>query len=205
MAGDGLTFSVGMDPFCYKQFDKKQDNHIPCSKEVFLQERLPLRDGYAPFCKHLFVENFTDAKIGIIPITEENRHLLSSDHRNVRSGYLARTEKELPVLYRWFTKADVAHILTKAKYLDVILYSRDQIIKEHEAMADHQEGGSYDFDYYVVSVKPQDTDQETPIMPITIFRNTMITEGGSGVPIDRAEYLKSVEFWQKNAIIRDAM
>lgn len=31
---------------------------------------------YAPFCKHLFVPNFTDAKVGAILITEHNRHLL---------------------------------------------------------------------------------------------------------------------------------
>ena len=46
--------------------------------------------SYAPFCKHLFVENFTDAVTPVVPITTDNAHLLES-------GYEARTEYELPV------------------------------------------------------------------------------------------------------------
>ena len=52
-------------------------------------------------------------------ITSENEGLL-------RSGYEARTEKELPVLNRWFPKESVGDT-GEAKYLDVILYSREQI------------------------------------------------------------------------------
>ena len=47
-----------------------------------------LVDGYAPFCKHVFVPNFiAGTKVGAIPITEENQHLL-------RSGYSARSDAE---------------------------------------------------------------------------------------------------------------
>ncbi|GIX62138.1 DUF3228 domain-containing protein [Babesia caballi] len=205
MAEGSLNFSIGMDPYCYKQFDKKQDNHIPCSKETFLQElraRLQtgaakLADGYAPFCKHLFVENFTEASSGALPITQDNVHLL-------RSGYVARTEKELPVLSRWFPKAAVAHALGRARFLDVILYAREQVIKENDARGEHPEGAAYEFDYYVISVKPQDVDHEVPMMPITMFRNTMIEEGGSGVALDREAYLRAVVFWQNHAVVRDA-
>ena len=52
-------------------------------------------------------------------ITKENVGLL-------RSGYEARTEKELPVLNRWFPKEAVGDA-GKAAFLDVILYSREQI------------------------------------------------------------------------------
>lgn len=52
-----------------------------------------LHDGYAPFCKHLFIPNFARLKSGIVKITPENAGLL-------RSTYEARTEKELPVLVR---------------------------------------------------------------------------------------------------------
>ena len=51
--------------------------------EIFLDklnslylENSDLKDGYAPFCKHLFVENFTDCKTYYLPITENNTHLL---------------------------------------------------------------------------------------------------------------------------------
>jgi hypothetical protein len=32
--------------------------------------------SYAPFCKHLFVPNFTGAKVGAVTITDSNKHLL---------------------------------------------------------------------------------------------------------------------------------
>ena len=31
-----------------------------------------VKDGYAPFCKHLFIENFTDQKSSYAVITDEN-------------------------------------------------------------------------------------------------------------------------------------
>ena len=54
-----------------------------------------LCDGYAPFCKHIFVENFTSSISGMIKITTENEKFL-------KSAYEARRENELPVLSRWF-------------------------------------------------------------------------------------------------------
>ena len=49
------------------------------------------QDGYAPFCKHLFIPNFASVKCGYTKITEENKSL-------IESCYEARTEKELAVL-----------------------------------------------------------------------------------------------------------
>ena len=50
-------------------------------------------DGYAPFCKHLFVPNFTKATVNALPITDDNRHLL-------QSAYSKRRPDELAVLTR---------------------------------------------------------------------------------------------------------
>lgn len=95
---------IVLDPFCYKQFDKTKTNLvINYNQEEFAdkinsyylenQEKC-LKDGYAPFCKHIFIENFTDSPSGYVQITEENE-------TNIRSVYEARTEKELPVLRRF--------------------------------------------------------------------------------------------------------
>lgn len=62
---------------------------------------------------------------GYIEITEENKHL-------VESCYEARTEKELPVLVQYIDRRKLPP--PKATHLDIILYSREQIIKENEAM-----------------------------------------------------------------------
>ena len=51
----------------------------------------PLVDGYAPFCKHLFLENDTPTRCGFAPITGTNGHLL-------RTGYAKRREGEMAVL-----------------------------------------------------------------------------------------------------------
>ena len=52
---------------------------------------LPFR--YAPFCKHVFIKNFTGATLGALAITASNRHLL-------QSGYTSRRPEELAVLSR---------------------------------------------------------------------------------------------------------
>lgn len=60
-----------------------------------------------------------------------------------------------------------------------------------------------DFDWGVISIKPQDIDQEILMDPITMMRNALgAEEGGSGVKLDREKYLESVSFWSKNAIIK---
>ena len=56
-----------------------------------------LKDGYAPFCKHLFIENFTDAIGAYVKITKENEAF-------IRTGYEARRENELAVLGRWIDR-----------------------------------------------------------------------------------------------------
>jgi hypothetical protein len=181
----------------------------------------PLVDGYAPFCKHVFVPNFTPAKVSALAISKENEALL-------RSAYEARTEQELPVLARWFPKEAVGEPPV-AKFLDVILYSREQIRKEATAMGRPEELEE-DAPWGIISVKPQarssadfrpactrhqnlsllaaatprpqDVDYELPMQPITMMRNTMVEEGGSGVPLEREKYIASVEFWAGHALIK---
>ena len=55
-----------------------------------------LCDGYAPYCKHLYLNNFAGLIAKSIKITPENEIALTS-------RYIYRPgEKELPVLKRWF-------------------------------------------------------------------------------------------------------
>jgi len=62
-------------------------------EEAFASGEVEFEDGYAPFCKHIFVENFVGARVGAAKITSENEHLL-------RSGYSKRRLEELAVLTR---------------------------------------------------------------------------------------------------------
>ena len=109
------TYKLVMDPFSMKQFDttKKTPHAIDFDTQEFEDkinagyDPVNLKDGYAPFCKHLFVENFTTAISPYVEITEGNKHLVQCD-------YEARTEKELPVLMRWFPASQMT--THKAKY-----------------------------------------------------------------------------------------
>jgi hypothetical protein len=148
----------------------------------------PLVDGYAPFCKHLFIENDTPTRCGFAPITDENR-------AHLRSGYEARREGELAVLGRWFEGIDAP----VAKWFDVILYSHAQLLIEAADFPDDVP----DCDWGIVSTLGTLTPHEPPMPPITQLRNALgPAEGGSGVPIDRAAYDRAVAFWQTHAPVR---
>mmetsp|Transcript_4925 Transcript_4925/g.5483 ORF Transcript_4925/g.5483 Transcript_4925/m.5483 type:complete len:240 (+) Transcript_4925:91-810(+) len=198
-----------VDPFCYRQFAENESsksyggNVFSNSMSEFtdiVNERYKeedLKEGYAPFCKHLFIVNdFTDARVNVLPITPENESLL-------RCKYEARNEKELPVLTRSFPKELVTgpeNPLPVAKYLDLILYSREQINKETEAMGKAASGETAPWG--IVSIKAQDVDYELPMTPITAMRNALgREEGGSGIPLDRDSYMEAYKYWNSHATI----
>ena len=152
-----------------------------------------LKDGYAPFCKHLFIENFTETPVYYAKIDSSNEHLL-------KTTYEARTEKELPVLRRFFQLKDMKP--KKAKFLDIILYSKAQIQEECKAMGNTDPNLSIPYEWGIISVKAQDEAEEIGMEPITAMRNALgKEEGGSGVPLDRKKYLDSVAFWKDHAVI----
>jgi hypothetical protein len=148
----------------------------------------PLVPGYAPFCKHLFLENTSATRCGFAPITDANRGLL-------KSGYLARREGELPVLERWFEDVEAP----VATHLDVILYSHAQMLIEAQSFPEEIP----DCDWGIVSTLGTLSPDEPPMPPITQLRNALgPSEGGSGVSIDRAAYEKAAAFWDTHAAVK---
>lgn len=117
---------------------------------------------------------------------------------------------------RWFEEGEIlAEIsegrpLAPAKFLDVILYSREQLVKEREAMPSKEDqshplppgpeaGGPR---WGIISLKAQDESHETPMQPITAMRNALgRDQGGSGVPLDKEKYDEAVEYWRERAAI----
>lgn len=191
-----------MDKFCIRQFNDPNYTGTQVQYDIAEFERIvneayissgkPLVDGYAPFCKHLFVENFAGVRCGYVRITDENRSL-------IESCYEARTPKELPVLIQYIDRNKIEAPL--ATHLDIILYSREQIIKENEAMGETPPDTQSPWG--IISVKGQLCDYETPMQPITIMRNALgKSEGGSGVPLDQEKYRESVAFWEKHVAIK---
>ncbi len=100
---------------------------------------------------------------------------------------------------RWFDKSNVA--APDATFLDVILYSREQITAENLAM--NEAPSDSDAPWGIICVKGQLCDYELPMQPITMMRNALgREEGGSGVPLDREKYSESVAFWSKYCSIK---
>lgn len=150
----------------------------------------PLVDGYAPFCKHLFLENPSDTRAAFAPITDATRPFL-------KSGYVARREGERAVLERWFEGMEAP----RAVWLDIILYSHDQLLAEASDYPEEQTVP--DCDWGIVSIIGVLEPIEPPMPPITQMRNALgRAEGGSGVPIDVEVYDRAVAFWEKHAAIR---
>lgn len=167
----------------------------------------PLVDGYAPFCKHVFLRNtfIPGLKPGAVAITPANAPQLAS-------GFVRRRPEELAVLARWFPRdCAAARDRPDATWLDVILYSREQLEKEAAAMpaADRAgraptQGAAPSAPWGIISVKAQDVGAELPMQPITMLRNALgREEGGSGVPLDRAAYEAAVDYWSAHAVVMD--
>eukprot|EP00523_Entomoneis_sp_CCMP467_P022485 CAMPEP_0168859168 /NCGR_PEP_ID=MMETSP0727-20121128/16682_1 /TAXON_ID=265536 /ORGANISM="Amphiprora sp., Strain CCMP467" /LENGTH=205 /DNA_ID=CAMNT_0008913971 /DNA_START=106 /DNA_END=720 /DNA_ORIENTATION=+ len=197
--GDNKKHIV-VDPFCFRQFSEHKEASQSYKGTVFGDvsvsemedivnsfyqgDESKLVNGYAPFCKHLFIENkgiSESAKVNVLEITPDNEHLL-------RTEYQARNDKELPVLVRYFPESVKEKLeLPTAKYLDFILYSREQIQKENAAQGDDEDSAET-APWGIVSIKAQDTATENPMTPITAMRNALgKEEGGSGVPLNREE------------------
>jgi hypothetical protein len=208
--GASPTKALVVDPFCYRQFAESESSSgylgtiidVPISDfEDIVNTHYggaSLRDGYADFCKHLFIENFTGAQVNVLPITPQNEGSL-------RSRYEARNEKELPVLTRFFPKElvsqGIGNGLPVAKYLDLILYSREQINAENASQG-RVPADAETAPWGIVSIKAQDVDYELPMTPITAMRNALgKEEGGSGVPLNRDEYMKAVNYWKGHATV----
>lgn len=177
--------------FALSHFDDKEHTPAipgitPADFEKEINRRIPVveAEGYAPFCKLFFYENWTQAQAGIIPFTNE---LLPF----VQTAYESRRETELPVLMRYFPGE---HINLRAKYLCVIAYDKEQMAKE---------GTAIEAEFGVVNILRLMSRKEPPLPPITMMRNALgIAEGGSGVPLDRNKYMESVEFWTNNISVK---
>lgn len=84
----------------------------------------------------------------------------------------------------------LGHTWKTPPFVQVILYSQEQIAKEREEI---------DASWGIVTVKGLQRPQSLPIDPITAMRNRVgIDWGGSGAEISTADYSTCVDFWEQN-------
>jgi hypothetical protein len=191
---DFKNMSIKLTDFSLRHFEEdfagtKVLTMTPTEYEEALNKETPIQilDGYADFCKILVFDNTTTVRCGSMPIDMCNTQYM-------KSGYSARTDEELPVLSRWF-ELPYGIEPPYAKYMNVIIYSKEQMEKEDKK--------PFDADWGIVSIQGTMEMGPDPIPPITMMRNALgIEHGGSGVEIDIEEYKRSVEFWNNNLIIK---
>ncbi|TFJ79948.1 hypothetical protein NSK_008506 [Nannochloropsis salina CCMP1776] len=172
-----------------KDFEAKVDNYLRTKTP-------PLREGYSSFCYHLIVPNFAHLKASYLKIVPENEHL-------IRTAYDANSPEDLPVLTRYFPASAVKEMTGPAKFLDVILYTREEIHQENMARGMEHLNNASDAPWGIMRVKAQDVERELPMLPTTLIRNALGKGfGGSGVPLDVDRYKESVGFWMHHAAVR---
>ncbi len=142
--------------------------------------------GLYPFSRivPLYGEPYNKLRCPIVKITNQNKKFLVSD-------YSARRKSEIPYLKRWFPKrSKVEGVL--ADHIDVILYNKAQLVKE---------GDKIKSDWGIVAINVE-MKKGSPVTPQTMVNNQMgIKFGGNGEKINVEDYLASIEFWQKHAIL----
>ncbi len=202
----GVTKITDMSP---EDFENELNNIVSnsivtgsfASKEDLIKKLgFSIKDGYAPFCKLIAVPNFTNARVGSLPITIAN-------HQYIRHGYSSRNDRELPVLTRWF---ELPTGVPLAEYLVIVVYSRKQLLEEHQMQWKTDMNSDVpefelaeDDEWGVVAILGQSHPEEEPMNPVTMMRNALgKEEGGSGTPLDKEKYAKSVLFWQNNVNVK---
>lgn len=163
-----------------------------CGFDIGHSRMVEIRSGYADFCKLLFVRNFTNAPVSFIKRSP-------NVYPYIRTEYNSRNDNEMPVLIEW---ASIPWKLEKAPYLMLVLYNRDQIVKELNVDS-VEDLDTFVHDWYIVSIIPTLEVEEPPMPPITMWRNSLGVEyGGSGVNIDTNSYNKSVDFWSEHIKVK---
>lgn len=195
---------IGMSNFALRHFKRGSgtviSNVTPEDFIISINEQIEewgikLEDSLYPFCKYWIISNFTDAKPSSLPITLEN-------YQYLRSGYSSRREGELPYLSRWFDFP--VRPQGAGEYLTLILYSREQLLKEHNTNNPDEEFEiSEDCDYGIVALQALNEPVVEPMTPYTMVRNALgIKSGGNGEEVDE-EYLRNAaEYWESHAIIK---
>lgn len=178
--GGTKILTMSEDDFVEKMHWRMERNHS-----------MRVLDGYADFCKLVMFDNFADLPTGSMEITNENFHLL-------KSGYKSRQKGELPILSRWF---ELPVNAPEAKVITIVLYSKEQIEAEEKAR------GNTDFIFKkkwgIVNVMAHMDYTVEPMTPITMMRNALgKEEGGSGVPLDKEEYINAAKYWNTHAVVK---
>lgn len=224
---------IQLTKFVQRQWDKKfagtkmdmwQEDFINLVNIIYPQNDIFLHDSQNDFCKYLYFKN---------PYPSIKKAVIKIDHTiypYIQSGYSSRTAEELAVLSRWVSFPPKSYPLPTAEYIGLVLYSREQLLKEHNATQQQidKENDSFagkifardmgtsvaktfktefelteECEYGIVAIMGLGQPEMDPMPPITHLRNALGgVEGGNGVAINKEEYEKSVKFWSEHILVK---
>ena len=82
---------------------------------------------------------------------------------------------------------------SQAKYVNIVLYS-------HDVLAENNENDT-DADYEIISINARPTEGEEPLPPITMARNMAGLVGGTKASYTAEQFVESILYWNKRAMI----
>ena len=136
---------------------------------------IQLCDGYAPYCKHLYVRNFVAMGMGQLKINQNNENaVVYDDNKEFADGI------NLPYLNRWFIVEKLpVNGIPFGNFINIILYKKDHLKKiaaaNNETWVEPTYPGNKTFEeglnYGIVDIVPvlEKTESGRPIIPIRLM------------------------------------
>lgn len=89
-------------------------------------------------------------------------------------------------------RVSVAADKQPAKYVSVVLYSKDVLDENNEATTDAE--------WEIVCIKARVTEEEEPMDPYTMARNFLHLEGGTKGDFTAQQFAESIVYWNNHAM-----
>lgn len=150
-------------------------------------------------------DNFGRAKKGyrdgviLVPVEPDGFYsgvTVLKDGDQLSGNYVARQEGEQP---RRNVRV-VGKSKQPAKRVDIVLYRKD-------VLAENNENSCEDADWEIVSINGAPTDEEMPIMPMTLLHNHFKSSGGTATNMTNDELMEqlkvSFEYWKDKALVEE--
>lgn len=195
-------------------------------------DHVKVHDGYAPFCKLVAVRNFTNARVGSLPKTLENYSFIRSGYSGRRDTELPVFSRwlELPVrtpkaewlvlvlyskeqieleakgednateMFGFDADWGVVSILGQSHSDEELMKPETMIRNAGYNTEEYQKKAVEEFMKLLKMAAAGYNYTEEDVKTILNLQGTMV--GGSGVPLNREKYLRSVDFWDNNISLK---
>jgi hypothetical protein len=108
---------------------------------------------------------------------------------SLRTEYIGRTPTEEPAMVTTVN----GRAKTPAGSVNVVLYRADVLDEDNDR--------STDADWEIISINASPDHESIPMHPLTMARNELHLEGGTQGTYSKDEYMRSIIYWSKHAMV----